>query len=434
MKALKVFEFIKIAFRNLGRHKIKTLITCSAIAIGITSYIFMDAMIAGMDIGARRNIVNFQSGAAKVYSKEYYAEKDYKPLYEGFTGYQSILDKLDSEGFHGAPVVSFHGTLIHKDLEQPFSFSAIEPESYEQVFRLNEYIVPPGKMEADTFSIVLGISGAKKLKAKIGDIVKLYTVIKTKDEQGKIRNEFQVILLRVSGLLKSPNLMVNGNYGYLPMAMLQDEMGLRLEGRVTEVVIRKKNAPRHNLPGKAEAPDKIRAALDGVLADHLTVVGWVEDNQDFINYLKTESKFSTILIAVLVIIVIIGVSNTMLMAVLERTKEIGMMGALGMTNGEVIVLYMIEAGMIGFIGSVLGVILGTILNIPLVLYGWDLSGFMEGADYDEKFNLVAHIYSVWNIRAVIFSIVFMTLVSSITSLFPAFRAVKLNIVDALRFE
>lgn len=430
----KALEFIKIAFRNLGRHKVKTIITCTAITIGIASYIFLDAMMVGMNIGAKRNIVNHQSGSAKIYTKAYLAEKEYMPLYEGFTNYEPILKKLDEAGYNGAPSARFGGTLIHKGVELPFNFAAVEPESFNKVFDLEKFIVQPGKLESDAFSVVLGINGANKLKVKIGDVVKLYTVIKTKDAGGNLRNEYQVILLTVSGLLNTPNMVINGNFGVLPMAMLQDERGLRLEGNITEIAVRKKNPRVNRLPGKSESPETISTVLKDVLPEELTVISWREDNKDLIMVMETKADFSSIIIAILVIIVIIGVSNTMLMAVMERTKEIGMMSALGMTRDEILILYMLEAGMIGLIGSVFGVILGTLCNWPLVVYGLDFTKMMESGGYDESFSLIALVYSVISIKPMILSIVCMTLTSSITAFFPAYRAVRKSIVDALRFE
>lgn len=431
---MKIFTFLKIAFRNLGRHKVKTLITCTAIAVGITSYIYLDAMMAGMNIGAKRNIVNYQSGAAKIYTRAYFEEKKYMPLYEGFTNYKPILEKLDNAGYYGAPIARFQGTLINKDIELPFSLAAVDPVTHEQVFGLEEFIVEPGTLEPDSFSIVLGINAARKLKAGIGDVVKLYTVIKTKDIEGNVRNEYQVIILKVSGLLKSPNLVINGNFGIVPMAMLQDEQGLRLEGMVTEIAVRKKGAEMNTLPGKDESAEVISTVLQDVLDNTFTVVGWREDNKDLITVMESKTSFSSIIVGVLVLIVIIGVSNTMLMAVMERTKEIGMMNALGMTGGEILAIYMLEAAMIGFIGSFIGVLLGCLANWPMVTYGLDFTRMMESGQYDESFSLIALVYSVWNYQAMIFSVVFMTLISSITAFFPALGAVRKNIVDALRFE
>ena len=92
-----------IAFRNLGRHRTKTVITVLAISIGIAAYLFIDAWLIGMNLDSRRNLVSFETGAAKIYSKAYLADKEDMPLYEGFDEYEPIIEKLKSEGYDAVP-------------------------------------------------------------------------------------------------------------------------------------------------------------------------------------------------------------------------------------------------------------------------------------------------------------------------------------------
>jgi len=106
-----------------------------------------------------------------------------------------------------------------------------------------------------------------------------------------------------------------------------------------------------------------------------------------------------------------------------------------MTDRQMILVYMLEAGFLGFIGSVLGIILGCIINYPMVKYGMDFSVFadvMGGSGIG--FRSTSLFRSMWNYPVIIGSGVAATLVSSFMAFFPVRRALKMPITESLRFE
>jgi ABC-type lipoprotein release transport system permease subunit len=130
----------------------------------------------------------------------------------------------------------------------------------------------------------------------------------------------------------------------------------------------------------------------------------------------------------------LGISNTILLAILERTREIGMMRAMGMTDRQMIMAYMLEAGFLGLMGSALGIILGCIVNYPVVKYGFDFSGMSDVLSNGIGFRTTAVFRSVWNVPVIIGSGIVATLLSSFMAFFPTRRAVKMPITNSLRFE
>src|SRR5215469_8783189 len=111
MSIIGIWELKKIAMRNLLRHKVKTLLTSAAIMVSVAVYIFLNSWLGGMAIESRRNIVNFEMGAAKLQTRLYFERKDEMPSYENFTGWKSFQDALDSEGYNSAPRYVFSGTM-----------------------------------------------------------------------------------------------------------------------------------------------------------------------------------------------------------------------------------------------------------------------------------------------------------------------------------
>jgi ABC-type lipoprotein release transport system permease subunit len=99
-----------------------------------------------------------------------------------------------------------------------------------------------------------------------------------------------------------------------------------------------------------------------------------------------------------------------------------------------IMTYMLEAGFLGFIGSVLGIILGCIINYPMVEYGIDFSAMGDVLSDGLGFRTTAIFRSMWNVPVIIGTGIVATLLSSLMAFFPTKRAVKKPITESLRFE
>jgi ABC-type lipoprotein release transport system permease subunit len=258
---------------------------------------------------------------------------------------------------------------------------------------------------------------------------------------GAVRHVNQLVDAVVVGVINSPDPLPNGNTAYIPLDVLQDEAGMMLEGAVTELLIREKNIPDSRLPGKSESAEAISAALERGLAmrglalpEELGVKTWFDYSDDYLSYEAIQTGMPQILAYLLLLLSLLGISNTILLAILERTKETGMMRAMGMTDSQMIMTYMLEAGFLGFIGSILGIILGCIVNYPMVVYGIDFSAMADTLSDGIGFRTTGEFRSVWNIPVIIGSGIVATLLSSFMAFFPTRRAVKMAITESLRFE
>lgn len=499
MTASAIKDVASMAFRNLARHRVKTVITTTAVTISVALYIFMDAWLLGMNLDSRRNIVSYEMGAAKIQTKEYFAEKDDLPMYWNFRGWERISAKLSAAGYDSAPRFVFAGTLYSRSGSAPMVFNAVDFPSEGRVLRYGSYLeagrLPfPGKLE-----LAVGTLAADKLRVGIprrispaefeedivsaaaapGDEafirsafapssdgkmlelrnelgagernrlwnliaasgrmdVRISTVIDIREESGTIRHVNQLIDAAVTGVVNSPNPKTNGNIAFAPMDALQDEAGLMLEGKATELLVRLAGADDSRLPGKRETA----AAISGALAAEgldlrglgLEAHGWKDYVADYIAASAGDQVNSRIMIILLFVLSFIGIANTMLMAILERTKETGMLRALGMTDRQLVAVYALEAGMIGAIGSLAGMIIGCLVNIPMVVYGIDYSGLAAEMGGDYGYRIAAYFRSAWNPLTVALSAVVATAVSAATAIPPTLRALKMPVTDCLRFE
>jgi ABC-type lipoprotein release transport system permease subunit len=566
-----------LALRNLARHKVKTILTCTAVMVSVTVYIWMDSWLGGMFLESRRNIINYEIGAAKLQTKHYFDKKDELPGYESFMGWEEYARILDKAGYHTAPRYTFSGTIYSLTGSAPVVINACDPEAEARTLAYTSYIELGRYIRNGEFGITLGLMTADKLKAGVptrptaqeleelissggfdrtdeafirgcympmetrvqfgetreyagerarnrmilkrelskADLdrlweladttgrndVRISTVIDYKmapdsirqdkwdvdlwplltpeeqrfvggaygfdelagvylldeedpvqldmvlaamiraDFSGAVRHVNQVITAKVVGLVNSPDPYNNYNIAYMPLDVLQDEAGMMLEGRVTELLIRDKALGAADMNSKIETKTIIRAALDAGLAeqgtrldDDLDVFFWMDYVKEYLGYEAMESGSTQIFSIFLFILAFIGISNTMLLAILERTKEIGMMRAMGMTSGQLIFTYMIEAGFLGLIGAVLGIIAGCLLNIPMIKYGVDFSEMMERMGGNMGYRIAGNFRGTWRPGVIIGSGAAAALLASVMAFLPTRRAVKMEIAESLRFE
>jgi len=572
-----IWELKKIAMRNLARHKVKTILTSSAIMVSVAVFIFLNGWLRGMIIDSRRNIVNYELGAAKLQTKLYFEKKDEMPSYENFTGWEKYHDALDSEGYVSAPRYVFSGTLFSISGSAPIVFYGVDPAFEAETMRYVPYVDFGSYVQNGDFGIALGTYAAEKLKVgipsrpyrhELEDLIvsasqnsaeedfirslydaasqkkafwdvdkkttegnermilrkdasrseldrywnildasgrndvrinavidikavpetiradkwegELFPALRSEDKSlvkvayeyqdfidgyllveededalndvlaamiragfaGAVRHVNQLLDVKVIGVINSPAPLPNGNTAYIPLDILQGEAGMMLEGAITELVIREKNAPDSRLPGRSESAAVISTALEQGLAkmgyvmpNELAVHTWEEYMQDYLGYEAIENTMPQVVAALLLLLSFLGISNTILLAILERTKETGMMRAMGMTDRQMILVYMLEAGFLGFIGSVLGIILGCIINYPMVKYGIDFSAIadiMGGSGIG--FRTTSSFRSMWNVPVIIGSGIIATIISSCMAFFPTRRALKMPITESLRFE
>jgi ABC-type lipoprotein release transport system permease subunit len=254
------------------------------------------------------------------------------------------------------------------------------------------------------------------------------------DYAGAIRHVNQLIPVVVVGVVNSPNPKNNNNIAWIPLDVLQDETGLMLEGRVPELLIRIKNADDAQLPGKDEAAGAIKAALPATLPPDLDIFSWEGYAGDYLAVAQGDNVTTRIILIILFILSFMGIANTMLLAILERTREIGMMRAMGMTDGQVIALYMTEAGMVGGFGALAGMILGCLINIPMIKYGVDFSAMMETLEGDIGYRVAGVFRAAWNPAVILGAGILATILSSCMAYFPTRRALKTPVTESLRFE
>jgi putative ABC transport system permease protein len=289
----------------------------------------------------------------------------------------------------------------------------VDPASEGTVLRVKETVREGRYLEAGDAGIVIGSWLADDLKADVGSFLTLRT-----RTQG---DATQTAELEVVGILETPNPYLNTGVGFMTLSTA-DEL-LQMEGTVTEILI-----------GAVDwrSPEKI---LDEALravgsASGPIVKTWRDLGKDFIMMVQSHQVIYGLMLLIVMVIAGVGIANTMLMAVYERFREIGMMRALGLSDRSLRAVLLMEAGGIGFIGAVGGVLFGGALAFFLVRWGIDYSSLIGNMRMGYRINGVFR--GAWNPATMIVAFALGVLISMVVSLVPASRALRRGITDCLR--
>jgi putative ABC transport system permease protein len=406
---------ISLAWKNLSRYKRRTAITVAALAVGVCFYIWIDGWLYGAEIESERNLIWYETAAAKIMNEEYWADIETFPLKHVIADPAALEARLrEAAGVAVTRRTVFAGELFFGDGAKPVKMVALDPAGDGKVFHLDQCISAGSFLDDTGAGILLGEWLARDLGIRVGDPV----VVRTRTRYGA----FQTLDLEVAGILNSPNPVLNKGTGFVSLSAIEEAM--EMEGAVTELAL--------YFPGWKEPAARL-AEIEPLLAGRpeLTLLSWRDLAQDYLTFAKMKQSGSGIYLLLVFIIAAVGITNTMLMAVYERVREIGMMRALGMKNSAIRAAFLLEAGGIGLLGSGIGLALGALATFLMVRNGIDFSKML--GEMDIGYRISGVFYSAWHPPALAAGFVFGILATMVISLIPSSRALKKEITDCLRY-
>ena len=176
--------------------------------------------------------------------------------------------------------------------------------------------------------------------------------------------------------------------------------------------------------------DKIKNEIASKLNSNYEVQSYKDMLPLLILQMDMYNEMMFIIDFVIGLALIFGIINTMLMAVFERIREIGVLMSIGMKNKKIYLMILMEAFVIGIIGTVVGVIVGLLLYLPLSYSGINFSIFAQSL---ESFGVGAVIYPVISIQNLINTIIIIPFITVLGALYPAYKAIKLEPVYAINY-
>jgi putative ABC transport system permease protein len=406
--------FLKMALKNLTRHKRRTVITALIIAFAILIYILTEGLMLGMTEMSFNNIINLESGHLQVANQEYWADRRELPLRDLITPSAEVETELEkTEGFVALTErLNFSVNLNNGIDELPVTGVGIDLDQDSQVFELDQYLVEGRMPESGSSEVIMGAKLAELMDFKLGD----YAIMLIRTEE----KTFNTIDGEIVGLFNTPHPSLNDSNIFISLKTAQQS--LNVENQISQYVLR--------LEDQDQAVNAA-AALSQRLGGDLSAYSWKDSAESLVTMLEMQAIETQVILAIILTMAAVGIVNTVILSALERMEELGMMKALGMHQREIVYTFMGEAAGIGIIGGIMGLIMGSIGLLIFNLNGIDMAALTAGGDVTYGFPLSGTIYAGWEISSFVFVFVYGVSISVLASIFPALWAARKDPVKAI---
>jgi ABC-type lipoprotein release transport system permease subunit len=410
---------LKIATRNLSRNLRRTLITATAIAGGLSLLVWSDTLAQGTYKGLIQRGVSELAGHVVVQAEGYQDDPDMHLLVPDLEAVEATVRSVGGPEARVTSRVQVQGLLQSTKNVSGVALLGIDPVAEATVSTWHTKLVTDGDdpgawlEPSDDRGIVLGIKLAEALEVEVGD--KVVLMLQGRDE---VVNQ----LFRVRGLLRTGEDNVDGFMALTTVAAAQ--AALERPDSATMVTV--------HLDDPADVP-AVRDALEAALAGApVEVLPWQEALPEMYQFTVLDRQSQRAIFFVMAVIVAMGVLNTVLMSVMERIKEFGVMLALGTTPSQVFRVIVLEGIVLGFFAMLAGGALGVLATAPTITYGIDYGAWMGDNMEVAGVTMDSQVYAAWNWPGTFSFCICAWLMTIFASLWPAWRASRLAPVEAMR--
>ncbi|MEK7849614.1 MAG: lipoprotein-releasing ABC transporter permease subunit [Candidatus Omnitrophota bacterium] len=391
------FEFFiaKRYFLNLQKERfisIISLISCLGVSIGVMALIVVIAVMTGFDNDLKDKIIG-SNPQVIVHSEE------------GIADFTALSQKIRSvkKVEVVAPYVSGQAFLYYKDKVLNLNIKGIDPAIEESVTRIKDYL-KEGRLVLPRGSVVLGQELAAALGIKKGDECVLSSPVLGLNTTFK-----------VSGIFHTGMYDYDLNFAFLNISDAQEFFGVG--HLITQAGIK--------LGDPYDAP-RVKKELQKILPAGLHIRTWMEINKNFFAALALEKLAMFVILTLIVLVACFNIISTLIVMVVEKTKDIGILKAIGTPQKVIRNIFRWGGLIIGFTGTFFGIISGVILCLLLKKY--QFIQLPQDIYYIDRLPVSLR----WQDIAFIAGSAF--LITFLATLYPASKAARLNPVDALRYE
>ncbi|MEO8318754.1 MAG: ABC transporter permease [Bradyrhizobium sp.] len=401
------FEWIA-AVRFLREGRLQTIFIVGGIAIGVAVIVFMSAMLAGLEANFIKRVLTSQP-QIQLLTPDQVA----RPLRNAPGEVEDAVVQRPSQRVLSidqwpkirsqmlampevtavSPTIAGSVLAVRGDASRAVTLTGVEPESYFNIVKVPDYIVA-GEARLTSEDVIIGIELAKNLGATVGDKLNLQAAA------GANR------VLTISGLADFGNKGTNQRVTFVALRTAQSLLGMI--GGVTTI-----DMTVQDIYAAEEIAQRIEAGIP-VEAD-----SWIRTNAQFFTAVKAQGNTNTLIRLFVGLSVAFGIAAVLVVSVIQRSKEIGILRAMGTSRGQVLRVFLLQGGLLGFIGSLFGAALGA-----SALVYWH--AVARQADGSELFPLILEQ------RLFVLTALLATATGLLAATAPAVRAAKLDPVVSIR--
>jgi len=406
---------VKMAWRNIWRNTRRTILTISAIAFASLLLVFMLSFQLGSYETMINTSVKIHTGHLQIQAEDYQEKKDIRLVVAPPAELAAILDRIpqvESYTFRGQAF----SLISSKERTYGVLVTGIDPAREARVSRLKSLIRQGGYLNGDDSNQALvGSILARNLRVDVGDEL---TVL----GQGR-DGSIAATVVKIKGVFSSGIDDFDRSSIHIPLKTFQDVYSMR--GAVHEVV---------TIAASLADVDDIKAAIKSAIPavnskKPLTVLDWNELMPGLRQSIEMDLISGLIFYLLLVLVVAFSILNTFLMAIFERTRELGVLMAIGTTPGRLTKVLLIESMTLTAIGIAAGIIIGSLITLYFQNHGFDISGASELLN---QFGISGRIYPKLTWLSAISGPLAVLVITFLAALYPALKVQRMHPVEAMR--
>lgn len=399
-----------ISWRNIWRNKWRSVVIILAITAGLTGGIFTVAMYNGMTEQKLRTAVDTQTAHLQVHAPGFQQNKDIR-LYLQNAG--SVIDVLRRESLVKAVSERLvaSGMAATSNANAGVLLNGIHPLQEKGISTIDQSIVEGDYFATDKRNqMLISARTAKNLKVGLNGKV----VITLQDIHGEIVGA----AFRVTGIFRTTHSMFDESNVFVRKQDL--ERILSMPGHVNEIAVR-----LHDI---GDVP-VVQQGLAGKFTPEKTHIQSWRDIQPELAYINDASWQMNYLVLIIILLALaFGILNTMLMAIFERVKEIGVLMAVGMSKARIFTMIILETVFLSLTGAAVGMVVSAMIVYWTGRSGINLSMFAEGL---ESFGVSSIIYPALEPQFYGTLAIMVIVAALLSALYPAIKALRLNPVEAI---
>ena len=405
--------YLRLAWRNIWRHRRRTVIVVIAMAMSLWLMMFYDGFVAGFNNAIYGNAIKFLGGNIQIHAEGYSENSSKTPLLPLVDDQAAVDAALALPNVVAASRrINTGGLATTREGAFPVIIVGIEPEAELPVSLPAQNISSGRYLKADDAdSVLIGQGLASAMDVKVGDRFTLAG--RSAHEQMRQRT------VTVVGIYDLGMGEIEKRSVFMSMKEAQDLYGL--PGQSSEVVV-----TLEKLGEESTVIIKLEKSLPGY-----EIASWETNFPELKAALTTKGKAMDIFGFIIILVAGIGIMNLLMMAVYERTREIGLMGAMGVKPRQISLLFILEGTMMGLVGLAAGIATGIALNALMGTVGFDFTSFSTITEYAALIN--ERVYPTLGMENLLGRSLPILVISVLASLYPAFEASRREPADALHY-
>lgn len=405
--------FLRLAWRNIWRHRRRTVIVVLSIGLTLSLMMLYDGMMAGFEQAIYGNAIQVLGGNIQAHANGYNDKFGQQPLLPLPDPMAVVLEaKSRPEVIGASRRISTGGLTSNRTGAFAVSIIGIEPEDEAPVSLIAQHVSSGRYLKTvDRDVILIGKGLADAMKVTVGDRFTL--------AGSATHDQMRSRSMTVAGIYDLGMGSIEKRTVYISLAEAQDLYGL--SGQATEIVI-----TLRQLGTEQPVIDQMTHKLPGV-----EVTSWQANFPDLTKAVGTKGAMMDLFGVIILFISGIGIFNMLMMAVYERTREIGVMGAMGMKPRQVSILFLLEGALIGLVGVGFGVVVGLAVNGLLGQVGIDFSKFSSLTEYTAL--ITGRMYSTPGLEKITGRVFTTLIIATIAAVYPAREAALREPASALHY-